>query len=120
MSEEIGDLLARLRAATNPDRWLDVEIARAVGADLGHAAGMHDALLAQPYSPVRRYTASVDAALTLVPEGCDWSVDGFAGSGRGQAYLVTKDDDEIERQGATPALALCIAALEARRAGGGA
>jgi len=63
------------------------------------------------------YTASIDAALTLVPEGCGWEI-----------YNTTCDQpkvwakvygwpgcDEAARANATtPALALCIAALRAR------
>lgn len=50
-----------------------------------------------------RYTASIDAALTLVPEGCGFVLMGCA----------AKVGREIAK-GATPAIALCIAALRAR------
>ena len=75
---------------------------------------------------VREYSQSVDAALTLVPEGCHW---------RGGSFYSPDGDDWVERPqmyvfgphgmsigcpsantgiGATPALALCVATLRAR------
>jgi hypothetical protein len=49
------------------------------------------------------YTASLDAAVTLVPEGCGW--------------MVMRSAAKVGRwpsRGATAALALCAAALRAR------
>jgi hypothetical protein len=54
--------------------------------------------------PCPAYTASIDAALTLVPEGA-----GFALMGR--AAKVGRETSK----GATTAIALCIAALKARK-----
>lgn len=67
-------------------------------------------------SNARHYTTSLDAALTLVPEG-------WAGGGRIVApcgpyqieFLGVKNDRGMANgEGETPALALCIAALKAR------
>jgi len=67
----------------------------------------------------RYYTASLDAARTLVPEGWYWR----AGHGvlwAGWAHLNRKHpdhcdrDDEHSAHAETPALALCAAALRAR------
>lgn len=55
---------------------------------------------------VPRYTTSLDAALTLV-DGDRWTVY----SGPARAVVGLHDG----HNGATPALALCIAALKARR-----
>jgi hypothetical protein len=58
-----------------------------------------------PASRVPFYTASLDAAVTLVPDGCGW--------------MVMKNVAKVGRwpkRGATPALALCAAALRARAA----
>lgn len=100
------DLIARIESADGPDRELDAEIAKAVGAqgtyradflgwdDVGHAI----------YRPgYARYTASIDAALTLVPDDCGFVVMGKA----------AKVGCHIG-SGATPALALAAAALKAR------
>lgn len=68
------------------------------------------------------YTTSLDAALTLVPEG--WGkVVGEDNTGMGYAYLAPSlSEPDIPyigtfgwRRAATPALALCIAALKARQ-----
>ena len=60
------------------------------------------------------YTGSIDAAARLVPEGWGWNLD----SG---GYAVVLDwgngpKPRIGGRGATPALALCAAALRARAA----
>ncbi len=86
------ELIVRLEAATGRDPALNQDIQRAING--GRRA------LAVP-----DYTGSVDAALTLVPEGCGWLAMGNAAKvGRCPAH------------GATPAIALCIAALRAREA----
>ena len=52
-----AELIAALEAATEPSWELDAEIARAIGAPV------------YPDLRAHRYTSSIDAALTLVPEG---------------------------------------------------
>lgn len=112
---ERADLIAKLETAEGPSRELDFAIAAAVG--------WPDA----PYSKqhARRYTESTDAALTLVPEGWQWKV-GFQKTLAEKAtpiamvYAPDKTGAFDERLrayvAATPALALCIAALKAREA----
>ena len=57
--------------------------------------------------------AYLNAALTLVPEGYDWSLDNFDGDqGKPHAW-VCKDGPFYNATAATPALALCAAALKA-------
>lgn len=66
-----------------------------------------------------RYTASIDAAMTLVPEGYDWSLDNFDGEfGKPSAWVHARRSaaEIVPVTGATPALALCSAALRARAA----
>ena len=118
-----AELIAALEAATGPSRELDAEIWFSGAAlvngpvkkgfdDYGGAHRTHwtkgsigiwdDKLL--------NYTASLDAALMLVPEGMMWDVEsrnaafvGFASAPVRQFVI-----------GSTPAIALCIAALRAR------
>ena len=104
----VGALVERMEAATKGSRELDY----AIGG--GVAFG----------SQVPNYTTSVDAALTLVPEGMDWGVSWSrlhkletwvkAPMRRGttchQGYAP--DGDDTARNAA---LALCIAALRARQ-----
>lgn len=78
-----------------------------------------------------RYTASIDAALTLVPEGSVWHVmTDFGGlnrakvgpAGRPSASVYSgggPGDHFVTADAETPALALCAAALRARAAGHG-
>ena len=71
--------------------------------------------------PVPRYTSSIDAAMTLVPEGHKyWNLGGsptrgIAGAGLYGAVI----DDQFYGEAQTPALALCAAALLAREASNG-
>lgn len=111
------DLIERLEAATGPDRKLDVGIERAIGN--------------APYCEVDwpgwekscpHYTGSLDAAMSLIPEE-RWRVYALQ-----EPYLTSKMDwfcgldhrTEHYKHGsqigeaATPALAICIAALKAR------
>jgi len=90
------DLAVSIERATVPCRDLDFAIAA--------AAGWPDSPHHQEHA--RRYTESLDAAVTLVPEWAGWMVMGNAAKvGRWPA------------RGASPALALCAAAMLARGAG---
>lgn len=64
-------------------------------------------------SCVPRYTASIDAAMTLVPEGHDWL---FNTRGVYSHVWEPKEvgDGYWQARAATPALALCAAALRAQ------
>lgn len=80
----------------------------------------HDGYARDSFCPAR-YTASVDSALTLVPEGRDWMVDNFDGPAdrRCCASVFNAAGEEYadyEAHGATPSLALCASALRARAA----
>lgn len=95
---DLRALADRVEKATGPDRGLDV--------DIEHARGWPDA---QWTSDARRYTASLDAAVTLVPRGWTWRVGNLV-SGGGFAFLGTSLKEHVA---ATPALALTAAALRA-------
>ena len=101
----MSDLITRLEAATGPSFTLEQEILRAVNPN------------ASMLSVPNNYTSSLDAALTLVPEGWRWH----------SYYWPRKDEPKImslvtnephvgiaHGKAATPALAICIAALRAR------
>jgi hypothetical protein len=71
----MSDLLSRLSAATGPSRELDAEFALANGwLHCTHPTGNH--YWKSPRSQIcpqpPRYTESIDAVLTLVPEGMYW------------------------------------------------
>lgn len=113
-------LAERCEQAAGPDREFDVAIARALGwkplyrddyskwwppAAVEDSRARKRSILHHPTQPLPAFTASLDAAVTLVPEGCGW--------------MVMKNVAKVARwpkRGATPALALCAAALRARAA----
>lgn len=118
----MNDLIERLEAAEGPDRELGLAISIACGMETPHLCP----------------TASIDAALKLVPEG--WWLAGLSFSHpdfrsfqdrewhaeiAGPVSWVEYDgfpEPEFNCEGgnaATPALALCAAALRAREASRG-
>jgi hypothetical protein len=115
-------LAERCEQAAGPDRELDARIECAV-------QGITFRKLLGPYAyrtsrgdiglmNAKRYTAWIDAAVTLVPEGWGWAVS-TTGAGLPCAYghppgnglAVAWIDDT---PAATPALAMCAFALRAR------
>lgn len=123
------DLIARLEKLPGPDRELDADIFRALGwRSFGGIFNQQwwEGPSGERCKAVPFFTASIDAALTLVPEGYCWlsrSHDGsknLAGNGSGAggfANVHANRDDAIffTAFAATPAIALCIAALKARQ-----
>lgn len=99
----MDELIERLEKATGPnfaleqDIWCEIFAPDAVAIPLD----------LKPPS----YTASIDAALTLVPKGSTWDLtfDDYLIACVGNGHNTGKHDT-------TPAIALCIAALKARKA----
>ena len=110
------DLIERLEAATGPDRDLDIAIWRA-----GLRPDAPATFVPLPW--LHNYTSSIDDALTLVPEGWKWSLFSADDRAKACAYIVPAmgrlpwPEWVEDIHAATPALALCIAALKAREAG---
>lgn len=131
-----AELIERLERAEAPSRELDAEIAALVHVD---ADGLDFEAFPEPsgkvtiYFPSKvkqayaapRYTASMDAALTLVPVGWEWSLYSAQSGFRPQAQLETEamrhreGFEPVSAFGATPAIALCIAALRVKEADNG-
>lgn len=110
------DLIARLEKAAKPDRALDIEIGRIVQPDLEWHREATRWMAAS-------YTASIDAALTLVPQGRRWYAADSDGLSEDKPVACVFDIDELLQKGrlprsvgATPAIAICIAALKDRAA----
>lgn len=131
MDIEKKALIEKLAQAEGPSRELDAEIALAQGivrerdgdCFYGHhyysvmvlERGYYDHEGNAPELP--RYTASIDAALTLVPDGwlprhIEW-VEWLSRS-RVQACLLSAEGVVLARSATTPAIAFCIAALSAK------
>lgn len=138
----MSELIERLEKARGPDRRLDAQIVVALDirpdwcGKKGHLwvdekdhpndppirlneLGGRNSRGNPPIGHYAKYTSSIDAALTLVPEGWEWSVSGGPNT-ISSAMLCRggdhQDDEEIDCEGATPVIALCIAALKARAA----
>ena len=120
----MNDLIAKLEAATEGSRELDTLVAQAVGepCDLVSFGNPEQKAMRPKYW----YTTSIDAALTLVPDG--WTVAVLSQDDAGlwhsemrHGYLTSYDkcvfgNGGSHVKGTTPPLAICIAALKARGA----
>lgn len=131
---DLTDLITRLEGATGPDREIDAEIAVALSDD-------PDAWVVNP-SPQRvfsgvpgcwtdgphkihlapEYTASLDAALSLVAEklpGSMWRIGFDPDDGSMKAEFVTAAPEcrRVVANHDTPALAVCLALLRALQSG---
>ena len=132
------DLIARIEAATGPDSEIDRDIFSAVFPELvpspivtsGYgwrqdrgrwwlATGEDSRTPPKTIYPLR-FSASIDAALTLIDPTWFFHLSRFSPEidGRGQAHVYPNRGlgDDFEAEAATPALALCAAALKARLA----
>lgn len=122
------DLIARLEKASGPDRELANEVLFACGwkineyGDEGPTRSIEwvnpdpngiDYLDGDQPDP----TASIDAALTLVPSGKDWLHSRLTDPADGKPYFYASIDESQVHYGSTPAIAICIAALKARAEG---
>ena len=125
-------LIARLEAATGPDRELDARLHAVRNPTWRSTLAFFRWAAIQPNGQMTDttawrfmqekappYTSSIDSALTLVPEGWGWKAESNLGFG----HTVTVghvganklyDRPEGWGEAATPALALCIASLKAR------
>jgi hypothetical protein len=128
VNDELLRLAERCEAATGPDRELDDEIARALGwtqhtdEDDPVFVNQTSTWWAEPgrewstCSVVPSYTASLDAAMTLVPEGWRPIIDMASEEGAALVDLwalpeASPKPTRKHAKAATPALALCAAAL---------
>ena len=120
-------LIAKLEAASEGSRELDEEITAVISnAVLERQAGGRTAYHRETHwisvGEIKSYTTSIDAALTLLPRGRTfWHLSQYYDTGQPHAaecdFSSYKDDagEPFVSKGsaATPALAICIAALRA-------
>jgi len=117
----IASLIARLEAASGPSVELDEEIRVAVDAENINYWPAEFAPTVGTYEGPVAYTASIDAALTLVPEGLFFLFGiGRVRSGEplaaAQIMRPVTLDQVAEAEADTLPIAICIAALKARAA----
>ena len=147
MAAEIEKLIERLENATGPDRELDCYIFAAINPQWSDEDvknillkpylvckygedkcctpqhQIEDGLNADHLANVPHYTSSIDAALTLVPEGCVWALNfasmasimrpGKSGVLDGEIIGQWPRDNSEADKPVSPAIALCIANLRA-------
>jgi hypothetical protein len=109
--EGLIELAGRCEKATGPDRELDAKIAPLTGlrfVDEGHPLGRCCYDEHGHRVPLPAYTASLDAAMSLVGDAW-WFVERTPCADGYDAEVA-----EEKSRGATPALALTAAALKAR------
>lgn len=122
-------LIERLEKLTGPDREVDRDIELSFGkfcAPTWEKHPQHKHLLrhveSDDWVAAPRHTESIDAALTLVPEGSDVHLHIYKRVVAG--VFIGRDSFEYEKDGTPPgnhgqgptAIAICIAALRARTA----
>ena len=123
----MNDLIKDLEQATGPSRELDDRIGTAIGLyieRLSDGTLLYQRKDHKMWPEVPHYTASLDAALTLVPEGWAWFVQHIGKpftTGSARLWIPAQwtqgiPKEQFVNEAATPALALCIAALRAREA----
>lgn len=111
-SQKLLELAERCEKAERPDRGLDAEIHFRIKNGIGVGCA----------SDAPAFTGSLDAALTLVPEGHDVTITQANGPDRtdwyGRVKFRTPYGDGLLKKGnaMNGALALCAAALRARAA----
>ena len=126
--DRLEELVERIEKATGPDRWVDADIHEAVTTFNCRRAGPgwpdEDEYVVPAFpgwKPLPAYTASIDAALTLVPEEAYWRLghdgDGADPSDYRADVILPKlggKDARGRSVASTAALALASAALRAR------
>lgn len=106
---DLNTLADRIESLTGPSREVDLEI---------HNSPFPPSLHYRLSANTPAFTASLDAAMALVPEGLGREAFFLQRNSHGQCFADVWTDAEFNRyvkgKAATPALALCAAALRAR------
>lgn len=121
--DEIAVLIAKLEALNGPNFAVENEICETLGLapegfEQNAQGGWTQYVAARDDVQIWRcpaYTYSLDAAARLIPDGHDWAL--HADNGAAIAGCMPASEDGCyysDSHGATPAIALCIAALKAR------
>jgi hypothetical protein len=112
-----AELTAALEKATGASRELDAEIAKLVGAPHGPYEHVTVETRSIEYwnEQAPAYTGNLDAAMTLKPKHCALELRCTIAYSCGAT--VYGQDTHGDANGATPALALCIACIKALESG---
>ena len=127
MTTTLSDLISRVEKLTGPDREVDWLIAEAIGHDSFSVTSTQFPPFAagsKADKAIPHYTRSLDAAMTLVPEGYDYGI-AYSKQYGLEAWVQKPFKSSTCHQGyapegmngdATRALSLTAAALRAREA----
>ena len=107
------ELAERCARATGPDWKLDLAIFEAADPEAYRGSVLGAYHRADRVTPPS-YTASLDAAMTLVPLGQQFGCGSKDATDRAWAWAGQFSEGDYIANAATPALALCAAALRAR------
>ena len=112
----MDSLIERIEAATEGTLDLDREILAALGYTWrGMGYWKDSGVTSEMWKDTSLLTRSLDGAARLVPEGWCWHLGWLEANGEAIARLFRADSKrEPISSAATPALALCAAALKAR------
>lgn len=114
---DLAELIARVEAATGPDIELSFAIVKAIGASNYEGSAICY------YGFGEHPTSSVDCAIALVERvlgDVKVCITKYRkGGGRAEILADGTSHDVADEQGATPALAICLALLRALSTGGG-
>ena len=111
----LTSLIERIEAATGPDQELDRLVhyhLAVVKSDRFTEQSWIDLAKKQNWN-APHYSTSIDAALTLLPDGYDWIIGNVNGHYGGTPYACVGSTEQ--HYAATPALALVAAILRARQ-----
>src|SRR5216684_2962906 len=131
-----AEIIAKLEAATEGSRELDGDIAEALGLPAIATTGIFHVQRRENregYGLVDRaewgrdlptyfswkapeFTTSLDAALTLVPEGAEYAISTLYGLALAELPLNSDNPQKAQRRDGNVPLAICCAALKARSA----
>jgi hypothetical protein len=114
----MADLISRLQALTEPSREIDAEIALANGWYIGKT--VNEGCWFSPDGEIHdreppRFTGSLDAALTLVPQTSVWRLEQTAFV-MGFTFEIWMQEAGTAGHGPTPAIALLIAIMKTMEA----
>jgi len=126
-TSSLSHLIERLEKATGPDDSLDLEIAIACNIDIRRCCGygkpvsddgfniIGEECCGDPSMVPDQYTASIDAAMTLVPDGMEKDFTDLYGIARVSVGINANPGPFYgAHEGGSLAIALCIAALKAQ------
>ena len=117
MTPGLEELIERLESAAGMDRALDDAIAQYLGSTFIRDKFSTGTWL---FGPAPQFTSDFNVALRIKPDNCTWAAGDCNEDNECWACITphTEPCPDYYGEGATEAIALCIAALKARQQAG--